>query len=188
MLAGFFIGIGAIVYLTLGGIPGALLFALGLMTIVSFGFNLFTGKAGLLATNEITPVELAKIWIGNFFGAAICAFLIGNTPVGKDLMEFAEAIVRTRNAQSIFVNIILGIFCGVLMYVAVMGYKEFRNYLFIYIPVAVFILNGFNHCVADMFYTCLAAEKLADFESLIPTTIGNIIGTNLVPYMTKRGR
>jgi hypothetical protein len=54
ILAGFLIGMGAIINLSVGGIYGALLFAFGLMTIVSFKYNLFTGKAGLLVTKEIT--------------------------------------------------------------------------------------------------------------------------------------
>lgn len=41
------ISIGGIVYLTVGGVPGAVLFATGLMAILTFSFPLFTGKAGL---------------------------------------------------------------------------------------------------------------------------------------------
>ena len=55
IFAGFLIGMGGIIYLKVGGIAGALFFSLGLMTIITFKFNLFTGKAGLLSTEEITP-------------------------------------------------------------------------------------------------------------------------------------
>ena len=43
ILAGFMIGVGAIINLVVGGIWGAIFFSLGLMTIVYFKFNLFTG-------------------------------------------------------------------------------------------------------------------------------------------------
>lgn len=67
------------------------------------------------------------------------------------------------------------------MYIAVTGFKLTQNYLFIVAPVAFFILCGFNHCVADMFYTSLGAIQWKDFIHLIPTTAGNIIGCNLIP-------
>lgn len=54
ILAGFMIGVGAIINLIVGGIWGAIFFSLGLMTIIYFKFNLFTGKAGLLMTREIS--------------------------------------------------------------------------------------------------------------------------------------
>lgn len=80
ILAGFLIAMGGIINLTLGSIPGALFFSLGLMTILTFNYELFTGKAGLLTTGEIKYKKLAEIWIGNFIGAGLCAFLIGLTP------------------------------------------------------------------------------------------------------------
>lgn len=76
----------------------------------------------------------------------------------------------------------LGIGCGFLMTVAVKGFQKTGNYLFVVLPVAVFILSGFNHCVADMFYIWLGADTWRDFLSLIPTTIGNIIGCNLICF------
>ena len=73
-------------------------------------------------------------------------------------------------------NLLLGIPCGVLMFVAVTGYKENGNSLFVFIPVAAFILCGFNHCVADMMYIHLGAGSWIEYGTLIPTTIGNAIG------------
>ena len=49
ILAGIMISIGAALYLVIGGIPGAILFSIGLLTILYFQFHLFTGKAGLFA-------------------------------------------------------------------------------------------------------------------------------------------
>ena len=45
-MAGIFIALGCVVNLAVGGVVGAALFSLGLTAILSFGFNLFTGKAG----------------------------------------------------------------------------------------------------------------------------------------------
>lgn len=183
ILAGFLIAMGGIINLTLGGIPGALFFSLGLLTIVTFKYELFTGKAGLLTTGEIKPWKLCTIWLGNFIGAAACALMVSMTPLAETLVSKAAAIVVLRSGQPAIVNIVLGIFCGVLMYIAVNGYKKSNNYLFCMLPVAFFILCGFNHCVADMFYTALGATELSHLTHLVPTTVGNIIGTNLIPLM-----
>ena len=180
MLAGIMIALGGVVNLTVGGPLGAVLFSIGLITILVFGFDLFTGKAGLLATGEITPVKLAHIWGYNFMGAAIMALIIA---IAKpELGEAAKAIVEIRNANGELINMFLGILCGILMYVAVMGYKKTGNFLLAVFPVAVFILCGYNHCVADMFYISLGATKVTDLMSLIPTTIGNVIGANLLCF------
>lgn len=90
------IGIGAIINLTLGGIAGALFFSLGLFTIITFQFELFTGKAGLYAVNEIKIVKLIEIWIGNFIGTFAAAIMILMTPQGYGLADSASKIVSTR--------------------------------------------------------------------------------------------
>lgn len=180
ILAGFLIAMGGIINLTLGGIPGALFFSLGLLTIVTSEYELFTGKAGLLTTGEIKPWELCKIWLGNFIGAIACAWMASQIPSAEILVNKASAIVALRSGQPAMINLLLGIYCGILMYIAVTGFKNSQSYLFIVMPVAFFILCGFNHCVADMFYTSLGATEWKHYLHLIPTTIGNIIGCNLI--------
>lgn len=68
------------------------------------------------------------------------------------------------------------------MNVAVTCFKLERNPIYAILPVVIFILSGYNHCVADMFYTHVGATVLKDYLHLIPTTIGNIIGTNILPF------
>lgn len=181
VLAGFMISVGGYINLTLGGIAGALFFAIGLLTILHFHFDLFTGKAGALALGQITWDEIIRIWLGNFLGCAAGAVLTLGTPRGLELSYQAAAIIQDKVANHPIQNIVLGILCGVLMYIAVTGYKDTKNIIFVFVPVATFILAGFNHCVADMYYLALGAMKITDLGILIPTTIGNIIGTNILP-------
>lgn len=183
VLAGFMIAMGGYINLTLGGIPGALFFAIGLLTILHFQFDLFTGKAGALAIGAITWDEIIRIWFGNLVGCLIMGTLTLGTPKGMDLAYKAMDIVQTKVANHPIENIILGILCGVLMYIAITGYKNTKNIAFVFVPVATFILAGFNHCVADMYYLCIGAMKITDYAILIPTTIGNIIGCNLIPLL-----
>ena len=182
ILAGIFISLGAIVYLKVGGVLGAVLFSIGLMSVLAFEGKLFTGKAGLLASKEIKWWELALVWCGNLVGCAAMACLVVFTPLGVAISGPAAAITAVRLSNGFLVNILMGIVCGMLMYIAVSGYNKTGNWLFAIIPVAVFILSGFNHCVADMFY-CFVARN--GFLTIIPTTLGNIIGCNIIPIAKK---
>ena len=181
ILAGLMIAMGGYLYLIIGGIPGAFFFALGLMTIVHFGFNLFTGKAGLLATDEIGFDDLFGIWCGNFLGCLSGAVLTFFTPNGLVASERATAIIQNKVANGPLENFVLAIGCGMLMYIAVRGYKDTKNLVYVFVPVAAFILGGFNHCVADMYYLCLGGWEVTDFGILLPITLGNIVGTNILP-------
>lgn len=183
ILAGIMIAIAATAYLSIGGIAGACLFSLGLMTILVFKWDLFTGKAGLLVTGEIKISELIEIWFGNLVGVFIGISIVLMAPIGEELSQKAQEILAIRNANSQFMNFILGIGCGLLMYIAVNGFARSGNYLFVIFPVMSFILIGFNHCVADMYYICMSCRSFSDFSSLIGTTFGNLLGCCAVPLL-----
>ena len=182
IMAGFMIALAATIYLTVGGALGAFMFAIGLLTILFFQFNLFTGKAGLLVQRQIKPLFLVIIWVGNLIGCALCSLLLLATPLGSSLAVGASAITLTRISNLWFENIILGVFCGILMYIGVKQYPT-APYVTI-LSVASFILLGANHCVADMAYMFLAADTkilLPASAALLCTTAGNVIGCNLIP-------
>ena len=182
IIAGVMIGIGCIIFLSIGGTAGALLFSMGLLTILVLKMELFTGKAGLLATNEIKPGKLLEIWVGNFLGTFCLALGLIGTPKGIELANKASEIVAIRLANGPFTNFIYGIICGMLMYMAVKTWQMTSgNPFYAMLPVAIFILSGFNHCVADMFYLHIGCMSVVDYWVLIPTTIGNIVGCNLIP-------
>ena len=89
ILAGIMIAVAATTYLSVGGIVGACLFSLGLMTILVFKWDLFTGKAGLLATGEIKIGKLIKIWFGNLVGVFIGVSIVLMSPIGEGLSQKA---------------------------------------------------------------------------------------------------
>ena len=71
-------------------------------------------------------------------------------------------------------------FCGVMMYLAIDNYNKAKNIVFIIAPVMIFILSGFEHSIANMFYFNLAGQY--DFKSLgyiLAMLIGNGIGAKL---------
>lgn len=73
--AGIMIGIGGIVYLSAENrVIGSLLFSFGLLTIVTQGFCLYTGKIGFVKDLK-ELLHMPVIIIGNFIGTYLAAFL-----------------------------------------------------------------------------------------------------------------
>ena len=178
MLAGIMISIGGIIYVQNIGIVGAILFAVGLATILRYGYTLFTGRAGYLASGTITIQELAIIWIGNLIGAIIMSFLVTQLP---GVVDACHKIILARQERGIIGCFFAAIPCGILMYAATA--KKDNEILFIVMCVAGFIMGGFYHCVADMFYLCAGAQTVQDIIYLIPVTLGNIVGCNILPLV-----
>lgn len=178
-LAGMCISLGAYVYLNVGGVVGSVLFSVGLLTILKMNFDLFTGQCGKLSSREITWMKLAEIWIGNFLGTFLVAFPLLLTPTGNVMADKAAEIVALRISNGPLVNFILGIGCGLCMYIAVATFGKVCTIF----AVATFILCGFNHCVADMFYLNMGMMQVSDLLVLIPTTLGNLVGCNIIPSL-----
>ena len=182
VLAGICIGIAGTVYLSVENkIVGAFLFSLGLLTIVTNRLMLFTGKVGYLFENKPKYLlELLIIWLGNFAGTGAVALAIRCT---RSTVSSA-VLCETKLADNPISILILSIFCGALMFIAVNGYRkteqDFGKIIMVILPVAVFILCGFEHCVANMFYFWLAdAWGLRTVLYLLLMTVGNGIGSVL---------
>ena len=80
-----------------------------------------------------------------------------------------------------------GIFCNVLVCIAAHLGKSIPaptagKILIIMLPVTLFVISGYEHSVADMFY--FSVGKTSMFN-LIPITLGNIIGGLLVVLCIK---
>ena len=112
--------------------------------------------------------------------------MIALTRYGDTLQAKANALCLVKDGDSIVSLLVLGIFCGMLMFIAADGYKNIENQVgkvvVVFLPVMVFILSGFEHCIADMFYFSLAGDFSAlMLKSLIVITVGNSIGGGLIP-------
>ena len=187
--AGIMIGIGGAVYLTLENkVIGAVLFGVGLYTIVLNGLFLYTGKVGDLISSKDKKAYILQLiftWLGNFAGTALAAAAISATRI-RNLRRTAEVICKTKLADTPHSILILAVFCGILMYVAVDGFREKGNPLILFFCVTVFILCGFEHCIANMFYFSLAgAWSLRAVIYLLLMTLGNSVGGILLPLVKK---
>lgn len=187
--AGITIGIGGAVYLTLENkVIGAVLFGVGLYTIVLNGLFLYTGKVGYLISakdKKAYILQLIFAWLGNLAGTALAAAAISATRI-RNLGRTAEVICKTKLADTPHSILILAVFCGILMYAAVDGFREKGNPLILFFCVTVFVLCGFEHCIANMFYFSLAgAWSLRAVIYLLLMTLGNSVGGILLPLVKK---
>ena len=181
-------------------LAGAFLFAIGLLTILVFKFNLFTGMIGYLTENLCKKnwlylLTVAIVWIGNFIGTACAALLVKATRIAGDVNSFSgivfssNSLVNAKLNDSWYSLIILGIFCGILMFIAVDTYKkniEKKDFLCVvatFMGVMVFILAGFEHSIADMFYFTLSGKVIESLGPLALITLGNAIGGNIIPLV-----
>ncbi|MCR5222697.1 MAG: formate/nitrite transporter family protein [Lachnospiraceae bacterium] len=190
VLAGLSISIGGIVFLSCESkVAGAIFFTIGLFTVCTFGLNLFTGKVCYALDNKASYIlDLILIWCGNFTGCILTGLAMRLTRVAPTLIETAQGICEKKLSGSPLSTIILGLFCNICIYIAVDGYKnnphEIGKYLALLFGVTVFILCGFEHCVANMFYFSMAGIFTGNMiVFLLLNTLGNIIGGLLIPCM-----
>lgn len=171
---------------------GAFLFSVGLCTILVFKFNLFTGMVGYIPQNKpIYITEVAVVWFGNMCGAYAFAYIMGLSRIGDTIRKAAAAAVDIKLADNTLSLVCLGLFCGLLMFIAVDSYKkniETKPLLAIFMAVmcvAVFILAGFEHSIADMYYFAAAGRYFDGIGVILTVTVGNAIGGMIIPVIQK---
>jgi formate/nitrite transporter FocA (FNT family) len=187
-LAGIMIAIGGTVFLSIENkVIGASLFSIGLFGVLIYNLNLYTGKIGYLITNFNLKYikELIITLIGNFIGACSVGFILRYTRIYDNIYEKSLILANTKLNDNILSIFILSIFCGLLMYYAVNGFKkqtDFGKYLVVYLGVAVFILCGFEHCIANMYYFSVAdiwSLKTLGYTGIM--VLGNSLGSFIIP-------
>lgn len=194
ILAGILIGLAAIVNVAIrptSVICGALLFGLGLFMIIMFKLFLYTGRIGLVLDNKPSYlVDLLVGLVGNFVGIVCLCKLTLLTRMGDTLKETAIAMVNAREADSWYSVLILSIFCGFMIYLAVKGYKEakdgFERVICVFLSITFFILSGYEHCIANAGYYALSC--IFTWKSLllfVMMVLGNSIGAILLDILFK---
>lgn len=187
-LAGVCIALGGTAFLSVDSkIAGALFFTVGLFVICIFRLHLFTGKVCYVFDNDQGyAVDLVFIWLGNLLGTFGAAQLERWTRIGPGLARRAGELCQTKLADSLVSVFILAIFCNVMIYIAVEGFNkaphDLGRYLALFLGVAVFILCGFEHCVANMYYFSVAgAWSGKALGYLAVMTAGNALGGVVFP-------
>ena len=194
------------------------IFPVGLMMIVFVGGELFTGDCLMIAgtiDKRFSVLQMIKtlvvVWLSNMAGAIIISILVYYSGLldytSGALGAFTIKVAYGKCTITPFKAICSGILCNILVCIAVLmatAAKDIAGKVWaIFFPICAFVVGGWEHCVANMFYipagiiaatndTYVArAEELYGItaaqisanvntggfiSNLIPVTIGNILG------------
>lgn len=190
ILAGACIAIGGAAFLSVESkILGAVLFTVGLFTVCTFGLNLYTGKVCYIFENKPAYLlDVLIIWLGNLVGTWLTAQAYLATRIGEGMAVKAMPLCEVKLGDELLSIFTLAIFCNVMIFIGVDGFKRIDNavgkYLALFFGVVVFIICGFEHCVANMFYFSVAGVWSAKtFGYLIVMTLGNAVGGVIFPVL-----
>ena len=188
---GIAVGFGGIVYLSVEDpVAGAFLFSIGLFAIYAFGFNLYTGKVCYIPNKKPAYlIGVAVVLGGNTIGTVLMGYAVRLSRL-RALLPHVEQMVEKKLSDTLLSVFIMAVFCGVMMSIAVLGYQTLTHstgkYLALILPVMVFILSGFEHSVADLFYITAAGQwSGASLLFVAVVTFGNAIGGMLIPLLVR---
>lgn len=176
IMSGLMIGFGGIVFLMCTNrIVGATLFSFGLLTIICQGFALYTGRIGYFRTYG--ALSLLITIAGNFVGTFIMAKAFQLT---RHTVDIATVVTPKLQDSSLSV-FLLSIGCGAMMYLAVDSYRKSKSWLFVILPIIIFILSGLEHSIANMFYISLADAWGWDaLRITLIALVGNGVGSWII--------
>lgn len=208
IMGGAFIALGGLSFIRMTGtLPsewgsfatflGGLVFPIGLIGIVFVGGELLTGNMMVMTIGVLQKKNsFAQAWInwvlvffGNLVGGILVAYFFGHI-VGLTEGAFLAKTLSVANAKindSILVMVVSGIGCNIFVCMAVWmgtGPKDFLGKIFaLWFPVMIFVLVGFQHVVANMFFipaAMFSGESSITIAQLVTNMlfifIGNLIG------------
>ena len=185
ILAGLLISLAGIVYLNCPDkIVGSLLFSLGLISILILEANLFTGKIGYVNSKR-SILDSLLILVFNLVAAAIVGLIYR---CGSDAAALIVESKLSIFSESWWLTGLKSIGCGAAIYLAVEGYKKSKSLIPVILGVMVFILAGWNHCIADCFYMAAGSSSALAIPYLLVVIVGNSIGSLLIRFLQLGGK
>ena len=175
ILAGILIALAGVIYVNCENkIVGSMLFSIGLIAVILFEANLYTGKIGYLEFNQ--PNQIPRLLLMLSLNL-ISAFIVGI--IYRYGVNISQAML-SRYDKSYIRLFLDGMSCGALIYIAVEGYKKCKNILIITLAVMAFILSGAEHCIADAFYYGCSSFDIKGLLVLVIVILGNTCGSILI--------
>ena len=176
-----------------GRLVGAVLFSLGIFTIVTYEMKLFTGMVA-----EIPKMGAKNYWklpvcfLCNALGVGVVALLAHYSPVGELIIGRSQSLISTKLSANDWALRALcsSILCGILITVSVRcrSYtqkKGVSSTLGVTFPIVVFAFCGFDHSVANMlhfFYLGQCTWQIVGY--ILVSILGNLIGGVAFPMIT----
>ncbi|MDD2971055.1 MAG: formate/nitrite transporter family protein [Lachnospiraceae bacterium] len=193
------------------------IFPVGLMMIVFVGGELFTGNCMIsmaVSQKKVTLLQMVRnlvvVYFSNLVGALIIDFLIFYSGeldyTSGALGAYTIKVALAKVSITPLAGVASGILCNILVCIAILMALSARDIAgkvwAIFFPICAFVIGGFEHCVANMYYIpagilaasnpayvakaeelygitseqCASVNALNSLSNFIPVTIGNIIG------------
>lgn len=175
VLSGILVGIGVVINASSSNkYIGAMLFSLALLTIIKCGLKLYTGKIGFYRTEKARRLFVMLVF--NLAGALIPTLSVALCR--RSLYETIAAASDVKFGNSFAVLFLYGALCGVLMFIAVYS----KDTIITIFCIMVFILSGYEHCIADFIYLALnfSIENCGKFAVII---LGNSAGSIVTHFL-----
>ncbi|MFP3154026.1 formate/nitrite transporter family protein [Lachnospiraceae bacterium ZAX-1] len=194
-----------------------LVFPIGLIMITMIGGELFTGNCLMIMSvlsKRITWGKFGKsmciVYLANAVGAFVVAILIYSSgQLGYSSGGLGAYVIKTAYAKISLTPMqcfTSGILCNIMVCLAILMAQSTKSatgkIISIFFPICVFVISGFEHCVANMYYIpagmlaatnqdyvnkaetlyhitkeqCASINFLSTMKNLIPVTIGNVVG------------
>lgn len=210
MLAGGFIGLGALYYTlvvsdaSLGfaasRVLGGVVFSLGLILVVVGGAELFTGNNMLAmawADNKISSREVVRNWVvvyvANAIGAVGLAAVVywsghatfNGGAVAQQYLKIAAAKTALPFAEAFFKGVLCNLLVCLGMWLCMAGRSVTDKVLAIIFPISAFVAAGFEHSVANMYFISLAIFLRDGVDATAGVNLATLnwsgFASNLVP-------
>lgn len=197
--AGLCVALAASIYLVFSSFGlrplGAVLFCVGLIIIVIYKLSLFTGKIGYaLAKDGPSPLTLLMTFLGNATAVIGAGFLLSllRFTGWTALFDLIDGITLSRmigSGEAWYMALFNGFFCGVLVFLAIYVYRVAKQtwikWLGLVFFISLFVILGFEHCLANMYYFSLAnAWNGSLVVNVLLVIVGNSLG-GMFAYLIK---
>lgn len=177
---------------------GGFTFPLGFVLIILTNSELFTSSLFFMTftclQRKTSILGALKVWvIGYIFNFAGALFIAGflcwwaNSLQDDTIKSYASVQAEKRVNVQWSVNFLRGVGCnwfvGLASFLAMTSGDHVSKIYCIWIPVWSFVILGYQHCIANfylvpigMFYGTNFGVGKYIYQSIIPVTIGNIVG------------
>lgn len=206
VLAGAFIGLGALMFTLVASdaglgfaatrLLGGLSFSLGLVLVTVAGAELFTGNnllAMAWADGCVTTRQVLRNWtvvcLANFAGAVGLAMLVwlsghaamNGGEVGRTVIRIAMAKAHMPMDEAFFRGVLCNVLVCMAVWMAMAGRSVVDKAVAIVFPITAFVAAGFEHSIANMYLVPLAMLLGAPIGAEgLARSLGPVIAGNLV--------
>lgn len=151
-----------------GGAISAVLFSFGLISILMFGFSLYTGAVGYVVEKR-NFLNILIIFVGN---------IVGCVPFSLLYNDFSRELFNQKIEQNFGIVFFKAFICGIIIYLCVEASKNKKSLWYSLLGVPAFILSGAEHSIANVAYMLIGrCVSLRGIIFLLVVAIGNAVGS-----------